>query len=290
MTSDAVGAKCVFYVPYTGQQVPLYSPEAATFGLVDVGSKLSLPLDSSVQLAGSLYDIFFEDRTGVPELCTGPAWQTGNTVRTIDVQQIDGIWVNAAKVSNCHYGNGTGLDRSCAAFACTYLGTIYMTANGQTTQQFKPAAASGGSLNCVCLYNAYNRVTITSESFDSEGQYTYPTNTWRPMGNTMGARNTITVVDGLGQMYVSAQLNDLMFKTPSTGGTGAIGIDLNSTTLAPALVAQVATTTQASYQTMLTNPPVKGLWYVQAMEKAVSGLSVTFGGATFQELSVQVQD
>jgi len=81
-----------------------------------------------------------------------------------------------------------------------------------------------------------------------------------------------------------------MFKTPSTGGTGAIGIDLNSTTLAPALVAQVATTTQASYQTMLTNPPVKGLWYIQAMEKAVSGSSVTFGGATFQELSVQVQD
>jgi hypothetical protein len=236
-----------------------------------------------------LYDVFFENRTGAPELCTGPAWASGNTARTVDVQQIDGIWVNAAKLSNCQYGSG--LSRNCPAFQCTYLGTIYMTANGQTTQQFKPATTVGGSLNCVCLYNAYNHVSVTSESQDLEMPYTYSTAQWRPMGNTGSARNSITVVDGLGQMYVSAQLNDSVNKSTGTGGgPGAIGIDLNSTTTAPSLVVQVNTNTAAGYQTILTNPPVKGLWYVQAMEKAATGLSATFGGATLQEISVQVED
>lgn len=295
MTGDVVAATQVYYVPYTGQQVPLYSATNGAFGLIDIGGAgLTLNLDntgSDKQAANTLYDLFVDNLHGSQPVLCSLAWATsgaGSSTRATQLAQINGIWVNATDVPSCQYA--VNLNDKCPAFQCTYVGTMYMTGDGQTTQQFKPAAASGGSLNCVCLYNAYNRVTITSESFDLEGQYTYPTNTWRPMGNTMGARNTITVVDGLGQMYVSAQLNDLMFKTPSTGGTGAIGIDLNSTTLAPALVAQVATTTQASYQTILTNPPVKGLWYVQAMEKAVSGLSVTFGGATFQELSVQVQD
>jgi hypothetical protein len=41
---------------------------------------------------------------------------------------------------------------------------------------------------------------------------------------------------------------------------------------------------------MPATPPVKGPWFVQAVENAPNGQSATFGGAGFQQLSVQVAD
>jgi len=41
---------------------------------------------------------------------------------------------------------------------------------------------------------------------------------------------------------------------------------------------------------MPTNPPAKGPWFVPAMENAPNGLRATFGGAGFQQPSMQVTD
>jgi hypothetical protein len=289
MTGDVTAATHVYYVPYTGQQIPIYSGASGTFGLTDIGAGgLTLDLDSTGHLANTLYDIFAEIHAGTVELCTGPAW-TNTTTRSIDVVQAGGIWVNIAQINCRHSSSAT---RTCAAFECTYLGTMSTTATaGQTAQQFGPNSGSGGSGNCLCLYNAYNHVVLTSESLDSENAYDYNSNTWRAMGVVTPNKNNITVVDGLGQMQVSAQLHDAVNKKTSSGSPGAIGINFNTTSGAPTQFAQTATTTLGTYGAILTRPPVKGLWYVQAMESATTnGVNATFGGSSLQEISIHVED
>src|SRR6185437_11258240 len=132
------------------------------------------------------------------------------------ITQINGVWVNSQNMS-CAINNS--VSRTCPPQSCTYLGTFYTTVAGQTVQQFGPVSGTGGGGPCLCLYNAYNRVPLTSRSLDSVG-YTYSSGTWRLMHASSG--NRVTVVDGLGQMQPFAQLTDLL---SASGLTAEMGID-----------------------------------------------------------------
>lgn len=289
MKNDVTMATNVYYVPYIGQQVPIYNTATGALGLIDIGSGgLTLNLDgssSNKQLAGHLYDIFAEVRSGAPELCVGPAWTSG-TARSVDLTTIDGIPVNVAPIASCQYG--VNLNRNCRIYECTYLGTMYMTADGQTAQQFGPVSAPGGGGPCLCLYNAYNRVNVTSQSLDTQAAYPYGTSAWRQMGNIANPlKNYITVVDGLGQMQIFGKLGDAIYKT-SGAATGQIGIDFNATSGTPSQIAQ-GSSTPATYESVLSHVPSMGLWTVNAMENAFGGTPM-FGGTGLQALSIQVED
>jgi hypothetical protein len=298
MTGDVTGAAHVYYAAYANQTVPIYDGESGSFGSVPIKEGgLTLDLDSGNQLSGNLYDIFVETvRSGKAELCAGPAWTSpspGASARSFDITSIGGIWVNASALSACQFGIGSNV--ACPAFLCTYLGTIYMTANGQTKQQFGPNSTMHGNGNCLCLYNAYNRVPLASMSRDSHATYTY-TGTWRamdPTGSSHGVLidNTITVVDGLGEMAIDADLSDLL-----KGIAGAspsiplIGIDLDSTSATPGYIAQNQATSGISIDSAFRNPPVEGLWFIQAMESSSGSSAPFFGGSSNQQLSVHLDD
>jgi hypothetical protein len=293
MNADVTAATSVYYVPYTGQQVPIYNSQAGVFSLVDMGSAgLTLSLGTSQQPANSLYDIFAETIGGSIELCAGPAWTNsgaGSSSRAVGISQVSGIWMNSAEMTACY--NSPSVVRDCPALQCTYLGTMYATAAGQTSQQFGPNSTAGGTANCLCLYNAYNQVEVTSQTLDANPAYTY-SGGWHAMDT--GAPpppvypNRVNAVDGLGQMTISAKLADAL---TDTGQVPAIGINLNSISATPGLIASSSLTNQGTFDVILVHPPVLGRWFVQAMESTSgSGANATFGGPGFQQISVQVKD
>lgn len=301
MSSDVLAATTIYYSPYASSEIPIYASATGVFGLYDVGSSgIKLELDSTVQLGTTLYDLFAVVDSGDVRLCTGPAWASitgGSLVRgsTGQIQQVNGVWVNGT-IMSCHFHSGASSgDHSCQPYECTYLGSADMTANGQTKQQFGPVSGSGGGGNCLCLYNAYNRVTLTSTSQDSAGQYSYTSTTWRRQNNS--ASNSVTGIDGLGEMQISSQLTDAMSNGigAGTGFAIAIGIDFmfpGGTVVAPIPIVQANSTSKGTYSTTVSSAPVKGIWIAQAVEAAISGSAGTpnFGGNGYQQLSVRVQD
>jgi hypothetical protein len=193
-------------------------------------------------------------------------------------------------LSKCQFDVGNVQNVPCPIYACTYLGTLYTTAIGVTSQEFNLGAVSGGSGPCLCLYNAYNHVTVSSQSLDSEAAYGYSSTTWRRMGATaLLPKNYISVVDGLGQMPVSGKLSDGI-KVSAGTSVGAIGINFNATTGTPPQIAQTSSTFTSSYNAVLVHAPDLGLWTAQAMEAGPASGTATFGGGGLQQLSVQVAD
>lgn len=294
MTSDAVNATVLYYAPYAGQSVPVFDPATNAFFQQDVGaSGLSMNLNGTTgQLSGHVYDVFAETvDSGSVELCTGPAW-TSTSARgsTAAIAQVNGIWTNAGTVTCQH----NAASFTCPAFMCTYVGSLYATANGKTTMQFGPDSHAGGNGNCLCLYNAYNQVPTVSASLDSNAAYTYTATTWRAMDNSGGALNgnSVSVLDGLGQMAIYAEASSL-----TKGNTGAsanaakIGVDVNSTSATPTYSAQNAANQSVSITSTLRSTPVFGLWYAQGMEATSTSVSaVTFGGSGNLQVGVNVND
>ncbi|HWA89067.1 MAG TPA: hypothetical protein VG889_03465 [Rhizomicrobium sp.] len=297
MTSDVSSSNKIYYVPYASEVLPIWNGSA--YGVVDIGSTgLSMNLNTGVQFAANLYDIFAETgRAGVPELCTGPAW-ANVTTRSAAIAKNQGIWGNSGSMTCTHAAAAF----SCPAYSCTYLGTLYALSDGHATMQLGPAIHGGGPALCLCLYNAYNRVPVVAEGLDNDPAYSDSYTVWKPMnvsqtgGFADGVHyyNSITVIDGLGEMNIDAQLVQR-----AIGGTGAaqIGISVSSDAGAipnPVLSSQNPGSTAVSLSSSLRAPPLLGLWFVQAMEHGGSGTAPQYGGTVIipnsQMLSLQVDD
>jgi hypothetical protein len=297
MTADVTGAAHVYYAPYTGQQLPIYNSATGAFGLADMtAAGLTFDLVTTTQVSGYVYDLFAEmDSSNHVSLCSGPAWSLSGVSRSAQISQIDGIWVNMSAI-NCNFNSGgiSGV-HACLPSECTYLGSAYMTANGQTQQQFGPVSGPGGGAPCLCLYNAYNHIKVSSKSLDTNNPYTYNTSIWRYMDNS--ANNSVMVLDGLGQSQIAVQLTDALSNGGTTGAPriAATGVDFlppGGSITAPTLIAKANSTMQGSYNVGETAPPIFGLWSAHALEKALTGTTgnATFGGSGFQEINLQVDD
>jgi hypothetical protein len=201
----------------------------------------------------------------------------GTGAGTTEITQLNGVWVNKNALTHAWGGaSGTTDYGSVAANQAIYLGTFLTTANGQTTMQFQPAAASGGANTIMGLYNAYNRERLTAMSRDSATSWAYATATWRAADNSVS--NRITFVDGLGSSPVSGGWQVLM--DPASAGYS--GATLNSTNTAPQITAQMNFASGAP--ALWSNAsdawqPQKGANYIQAME-ASSGSTTFFGAST----------
>jgi hypothetical protein len=287
MTSDVTGASAttVYYTPYVSNLMP-YNTGAGVFTNSSF-TQMSLPLNSTYQTAGNIYDIF--EFRGV--ICTGPAWSgtnpltsRGSGAGTTELTQSNGLWVNAYNIVCSNASTPTY-----NAQTCLYLGSIYMTANGETSMVFNPSAAAGGSANVLGLYNAYNRVTLTSTSSDSTSSWTYSTGTWRPENNSTS--NSVTFLDGLQQSSVRSTYT-IDSTVSSVGVFAGIGVDLDYTSGASP-VKPIGFSDSTSIN-MLTAygwfTPQLGLHSVQAVEYG-GGSTVTFAanGVAFNGLTVVIE-
>jgi hypothetical protein len=157
MTGDVVGSSTIYYAPYVGDSVPIYNTGEVSWSYYTFDSEPTLTLTTTAQLSGKVYDIFavYDYGDSSVFIGTGPAWSSltsrGSGIGTTQLEMIDGVWVNA----NAMYiaSNGTSLEVD-APGGATYLGSVYMTANGETSVNIKPTPANGGTGNIIGIWNA----------------------------------------------------------------------------------------------------------------------------------------
>ena len=291
MTADATAQGTIYYDNYVGNLLPVG-------GIMYRVGELSDVLNATAHVSTNLYDDFAYNSSGTIALCTGPAW-TNSTTRSAAISLSNGIWTNSASLTCTISGGST--TTTIAPAQATYLGTFYATANGQTGMAFHPAAASGGSNAILGLWNAYNRVRITSTSVDSFGTWTFTTNAWRQCDNS--ASNRVTWVDGLGISTAKGYLSE----TVTTSGTGfnySFVLAKNTNTIAGgggiALTGyddEIILTAPASYGgnfwkwTLSTSgAPAQGLNFYQCMEGNNGGGTYTVNGYGKMPVQVEVDD
>lgn len=277
ITADATAQSTVYYDCYAGSLVPVY--DGAATGSIAVGScQISLTLNSANQTSGNLYDIFAFNNSGTLTLCAGPAWSS-STTRSAAITISLGYWTNSASLTHCY--NGATDYGTISANQATYLGTLYATANGQTGISLHPSGASGGTANIVGLWNAYNRVRVTSSTIDSNSPWTYGTATWRPADNSTA--NRVSWVDGLAATPIQARY-DVNF----VSGFPKVGVVVNSTTSTPTVLSTGNGSGSGNLSAAQGFYPIQGFNYAQAMEGAFVG-STTFGTNTTTILSIELE-
>ena len=261
MSADATAQATIYYAPFVGTLLPVGNI------MYRVG-QLSYALNTTAHVSGRLYDIGAFNNSGTISLCTAPAWGSP-TVRSAAIQQdlTNGIWVNASSVT-CNLSGGT-TTLAIAPGQWTYLGTLYATANGQTGMAFGPNAAAGGTNNFLGLYNAYNRVRLTSVDRDSTTSWVYGSATWRNSDNSAG--NRVSWVDGLGQSTIDADFSQMMGQCGYDSTYGALnGLVLDAAAVAPIYGADNDNATCATAHVSYRFAPATGFHFIQGVE-AVTG-------------------
>jgi hypothetical protein len=287
MTGDVTNTSTIYYVPYVGNSLPIANGSSVANSTLNT-SQLTLTLNSSYQTAGNIYDIFEFVSSGFT-LCAGPAWSNpsaspwrGTGAGTSQLTQLNGIWVNAVTITTCN--NGVNNNQFVAKVG-VYLGSIYIPITaGQTSVNFKPTAAAGGSNNVVGIWNAYNRVRIFSLCADSNTSWTDSSSSWEALdfASSSGVNNRVTYLDGLAQSSVKGRVTTIAYN--ATAGNGVfIGVDEDSTTNAPSVYASQQSATSGttvgsiSFAAEENFFPALGLHYLQGMQWSPNATTATFG-------------
>lgn len=158
-TADVTAATTVYFTPYAGNTVALYT---GTAWVLKTLTEVSLSLSGVV--ATTPYDIFLYDNAGALTL-ERLAWATQTTRSTALVLQ-DGVYVKSGATTR------------------RYLGTIFASANDQCED----------SLQKRFVWNFYHRVPRPLERKDSTGSWTYTTAAWRQANGA--AANQVEVIAG----------------------------------------------------------------------------------------------
>ena len=292
MTSDVTGTGTVYYTPYVGNSIPVAN--GTTVSANTSFSQLTLTLTSALT-ANTIHDVFVFQSAGLI-ICAGPAWSSsssrGTGTGTTELTQINGIWVNANTISTCVNSAGGVCPCSVIAKDGVYLGSIYMTANGATSMQFKPTAAAGGTANILGVYNAYNRVRTVSRSIDSTSSWAVTSPTWATLdAGAASPNNTISFLDGwpqAGASFVDAEVQ-VQMATSSSSVCGAVGVGLDGASPSTE-IGLTYDTSQITIRGFEHYTPQIGFHTVSAQQYA-SGSTVTFStnSGTAEGLKVELE-
>lgn len=190
--TDQTAKTSVYFTPYKGDKIALYN---GVHWQVQRFTELTLSLSGLT--ANLPYDVYCTAAGGVPVL-GALAWSNATTRLTALTTQ-DGVIVVS----------GTPTSR--------YLGTVYMTATGQTED----------SETKRMVWNYYHRVPRYMKRVDSTDNWNYTTATIRQANASTS--NQIAFVRGIAEDAVSAFLST--FAVNSSGGMQvSAGIGLDSTT------------------------------------------------------------
>lgn len=194
--TDVAGATTVYFTPYNGNRLALYTSGAwKAYAL----SEISVALGTLS--SGLPYDVFVYDNAGTLTLQLA-SW-TSTTARATALALQDGVWCKSGDLGK------------------RYVGT-FRTTSATTTED----SAANRS-----LWNAYNRVRKQLLKSDST-TYTYTTATWRQANNT--SSNAVIVVVGLAESLIDLLVTTEYQAASTAAASNGIGED--STTAAPATV------------------------------------------------------
>lgn len=241
-STDVTAATTLYFTPFRGSQIALYSGSAwAIFTLTELS--LAVPATTN-----TMYDLFVYSNSGTPTL-EATAW-TNDTTRATALTTQNGVYVKSGSTTR------------------RYVGSFRTTGvSGQT----EDSAAKR------LVYNAQNRVARPMRVQDTTNTWAYSTATFRQANNS--AANQLAVVQGLAEDAISVQVQGYAYNSASgvnafvsigQDSTSAKGADVISTG-APAPALNVATQIQA----YLNTTPAVGYHYYAWLEYDATG-----GGTT----------
>src|SRR6188768_2192710 len=217
MTTTQAAKTAIFYAPYVGNQIPLYNGTAFVMTVFTELTVATTDTASSPAAIGvsKVNDWFVWDSGGgVLKLVHGPDW-TSDTARSAGtaIERIQGLWVNSVAITN-----GPAIRRG------TYVGTTRSNASSQLDWILGSAAAGGGAA-FLGVWNAYNRISVSTIVSDTTASWIYATGAWRSANGSNA--NRVSYVSGL-QEDAFAAIYNIGNQSPSSG-VSAIGIGYDST-------------------------------------------------------------
>jgi hypothetical protein len=193
-TTDQSNKSTIYYTPYKGGTVALYS---GSIWKVYPFTELSIALSGLT--AGKNYDVFVYDNSGTVTLELSAAW-TSDTARSSALVLQDGVYVKSGATTR------------------RYLGTFRATSATQTqdtkSQRF--------------IWNYQNRLAKYFYVFDSTNTWTYNVASWRAANGS--ASNKIEFVIGLDDVMVESRALEIITNGTGTLAYHATGIGIDSTT------------------------------------------------------------
>lgn len=276
-----INSTTVYCTPYKGNKISIWN---GTGWKQYFSAEFSLALDSNAahtgyQQSGKNFDFFVEASTGVPRLCTSPAW-TSDILRSNAIAQLNGIWTNNASIV-LRFGVNSGDTVTIPANQALYLGTMRAVGDGLATD-----------LNTLrYIWNMYNRVPRGMRVFEATDSWNYTTATWRQMNNA--PTNQLAFVRGLDEDTAWAKTKCIASNSTAGVAQGArTGVGLDSLTafagesmtgwFVPSVV-NLASELNAEYE----GYPGLGYHYLAALEYAVASGTNTFYGDAGTPLQVQ---
>lgn len=245
-TADVTGASVVYYTPYTGYTIVIFTAGAWTQYQF---TELSVAVPASIT-AVLPYDVFIND-TGGGVLALSTVGWASTTARATAITRQDGRYVKG--------GANTFL----------YLGTFCTTASAVTED----------SHSNRYVWNMYNRRPRSMYVNETTSSWTYNVAAWRA-ANANNA-NRVNFVIGSPEDSVTARVNG-MTNAAGTSGTAANGIGLDSTTTnAAQILGGVASLGQFStMNAFYTGAPAVGQHFLQWVEfsSAAATLVTTWYG------------
>ncbi len=296
MSTSQSNKSQVFYDCSGGNQVPYYTGSADavdTIAACEVSMTMVSAASAGQVVSGQVYDIWWV-HGGANRICIAMSASTGGgggwasdggtaTSRGTGYSQLDFLTrpypTNKNSITNCF--NGATNYGPVSANQGTYLGTMYATANGQTSFQFGSSNSGGAQAGIFALWNMYNRQEVKSTLTDSTTSWTYTPLTWRSANASTGNRHSFVVGvpgDGVQVGYMEG------FAVPAALGASAEnGVCLDCTNAGDKVVfAEVAfngSVATYSYSTVPnTYNSLSGFHFVQATELGDgSNATVHFG-------------
>jgi hypothetical protein len=264
--TSVAGATTLFYTPYQGNMVPIYN---GTNMVPTAVAEISIATTDTTKNPSAIgvnkvNDWFVWNDSGTIRLSHGPDW-TSDVVRSAGTALVlqSGIYLNSVTITN-----GPAASRG------TYVGTT--RSDGASTLNFIfGGIATNGIAGNLAVWNAYNRVPVTTMVGDSTTSWSYNTsNTWRAANNSATARISAVRgfdVDGIEATYMGEGISLV------ASNQFAVGVGLNSTTVPSGSIpfADGFTSGAAHTPIVARYSGLMGLGY-----NFVSALEFTFSGAT----------
>lgn len=237
--SSVVASTFLYYAPYKGVTVPLYTAGTGMRPLPFTASDtdtvgLTLTLGSN-WASGSIYDAYAYVNGSQAGLCSSPDWATGaiagsNAVGasfrgagagSAEQQLFKGFFTNKNAMT-CRTSNAATV--SCAVNECTFLGSFLIGIAGQTNFVFGAQGVAGN----FAIWNAFNQKMFCSTSADPTlANATTSATPHQINGSAINQFNFLTgaaagSIDGSFAMTVNAG-NGVV------GALASLGLALNST-------------------------------------------------------------
>ncbi len=227
LTSNVTGATTIYYTPYIGNQISIYS---GSQWIIRTFTELSLSLVGLT--ANSNYDIFIYDNNGALAL-ESVAWSNsgaGTSTRASGLTYLDGVRIK------------TSDNRK-------YLGTVRINnTNGQTDFLFDNPT---GQVS-IFLVNEYNKQSYSILK-NNDVQHLYATGVYRQYNNEL--------IDRIEMIYEGSYLISLY----SNISKGFVGLGLNSITVYKYISNKNNTAVNLNQQLVLSSKS-SGFDYYQVLE------------------------